>query len=193
MGDGFTELNPGQGGNFLDETTVTFGSPPVERRRERVHISGHLAEELAEVQNTPPTSSDYGLVTRPIFDGQKLTVGSENPGESVVTFGFVTLVAPLTETTVLSYIVPVTKTFHVSGCVSGGNVNALFRFYVNGVLLMIVRSSVANPTVNISFQLSCPTALAGQEVKVTAEHTGKNSKGITVLGDFETTILGYNT
>jgi hypothetical protein len=67
--DTFTELNAGAGGSFMDETEVTYLVAPLERRRERVHIAGCLAEELTEVLNAEPAVDDYGLVVRNIPTG----------------------------------------------------------------------------------------------------------------------------
>lgn len=63
--DGYTELNPGLGGDFLDESEITYGSAPTTRKRERMVIGGDGAPaELAVVTNTAPDGNDYGLVTR---------------------------------------------------------------------------------------------------------------------------------
>lgn len=191
--DGYTELNPGSGGNVLDETIVSYPTDPMERRRERVQIGGCLAEQLAEVFDSPPSSTDYGLVVRPIHDGQKLTVGLELPGDEVHVCDLVTLVGVSTETTIASYTVPVGKTFHAIGWVASGDVDAVYRFYIDGALQMVARSSVAMPTVKMSFFLAAPTGTAGQTVSITGFHTAKSQSGGVITAQFDATILGYLT
>jgi hypothetical protein len=189
--DTYTELNLGSGGSFMDETLVTYLVEPLERRRERIHLAGCLAEQLSEVLNTEPSTTDYGLVVRNIPSG-KQTVALELPGEEVSVCDIATLVPSNTETTVVSYTIPVGKTFHGVGWTASGDVDAIYRFKINGVLKMVARSSVAWPTIQMEFFLATPKGTAGQLVVVTAEHFGINTAtGVGIFAEFDATILGY--
>lgn len=64
MADTSTELNPGSGGDFMDEEAVAFGGAPTTRKRPRVVIGGAIAAALAAVQNILPRLADYGLTVR---------------------------------------------------------------------------------------------------------------------------------
>lgn len=107
------------------------------------------------------------------------------PGDSVVEYGVATLIPSATETTIVSYVVPVGKTFHGIGFVATGNSHGLFRMYFNGVAKIAGRSSVAVPTMDISFKQATTTALAGQTVTIKVTHYAPST------ADFEGTILGY--
>lgn len=183
--DGYTELNLGSGGSFMDETVVSHPSPPVgeptERQRTRIQVGGCEFEELAEVLNTEPIDTDYGLVVR-VAGNSAISL----PGLPVSEFGSITSISENTETTVASYIVPVGKIFHAVGFVASGTVNARFNFYIDGVLKMVSRSTAAQQTVDHGFQLVGPTGSGGVTVAIKAIHERPN-----INADFEATILGY--
>lgn len=63
MADTYTTLNPGVGGDKMDETAVVIGGVSV--KRPRVVVGGDDGE-LAKIENTTPAENDYGLVTRNI-------------------------------------------------------------------------------------------------------------------------------
>lgn len=67
MSDNYTVLNPGVGGDVMDECAITYPDAPLTRKRPRVVIAGdNEAGELAAVLHGNPASTDYGLVTRNI-------------------------------------------------------------------------------------------------------------------------------
>jgi hypothetical protein len=77
MSDDYTTLNPGINGDAMDEEAVAYGVDPTTRKRPRVVIGGSSAEQLAAVEATEPTSTDYGLVVRQVnpAQGDDSTVG----------------------------------------------------------------------------------------------------------------------
>lgn len=176
MSDSFTILNPGVGGDVMDEEEVGFSSDPLKRKRERVQIAGSGQLEIARVINSSPIGNEYALVTRPIL----------TTNEPIVEYGTVSLVPSLAETTVVSYIVPVSKIFHGYGFIGAGDVNAKFIYYVDILPKVTARTTVAQQTTTINFSFGPFVATAGQTVFVKAKHYIS-----TVLAEFEATILGY--
>lgn len=81
MADDYTVLCPGSGGDNVDVESVTYGVAPTTRKRSRIEVCGAAQTEVARVQNTATTGTEYGLVTRPI---QNLGTFS-NKGASVGT------------------------------------------------------------------------------------------------------------
>lgn len=65
MSDGTITYTSGSGG-ALDAEDVTYGSAPTLRKRERMQLAGDIAAAIAEVLNAPPSTADYGLVTRTV-------------------------------------------------------------------------------------------------------------------------------
>ena len=76
MAEDYTVLNSGTGGDIMDEEGIAFGSSPLLRKRPRVVIAGSTASELAKVKDAPPSSNDYGLVTRVVTSGVSFTVSA---------------------------------------------------------------------------------------------------------------------
>ncbi len=82
MANDYTTLNPGTGGDAMDEESVVYGDAPITRKRARVVIGGTTAAAIADVKNTTPGSTDYGAITRSIVslgDG-----GSPASEESII-------------------------------------------------------------------------------------------------------------
>ena len=128
MADDYTILNPGVGGDVMDESLVVYPSSPTNRKRPRVVITGEGIDDIVPAQVTNPGGDEFGLVTRPIVPSY--------PGTEANTFGDVALVLTSTETTVVTYTVPANKTFYFIGFVVSGNANALFKLYVDGVAVL---------------------------------------------------------
>jgi hypothetical protein len=185
MSDGYVILNPGVGGSTMDETEITFGSAPTTRFRSRVQVGGDGANKLADVINTAPSGSDYGLVVRNIPTGtQASTV--QVPGDPICEYGTVTLVGASTPTTVVSYTTSVGKTFYLLGFTATGDINATFSILINGSTKMVGRTTVASPNVDFDFKMATPVANAGEVIAVRVTHYAAG-----LQGNFDGTILGY--
>lgn len=63
MSDTYTELNPGIGGDIMDETAVTYGVAPLTRKRPRIVVTGEGIDDIVETVVGVPTGSERGLVT----------------------------------------------------------------------------------------------------------------------------------
>lgn len=70
MADDYTVLNPGVGGDVMDETSVTYGSAPFTRKRPRVVITGEGIDDIVDTTTSTPTGFERGLVTREASRGQ---------------------------------------------------------------------------------------------------------------------------
>lgn len=76
MSDAYTELNPGIGGDIMDETAVTYGVAPLTRKRPRVVITGEGLDDIVDTTNLTPTGLERGLVTKEGTRGQATSDGS---------------------------------------------------------------------------------------------------------------------
>ena len=177
MADDYTILNPGAGGDVMDESLVVYPASPTNRKRPRVVITGEGIDDIVPAQVSNPIGDEFGLVTRPIVPSY--------PGTEANTFGDVALVLTSTETTVVTYTVPANKTFYFIGFNVSGNANALFKLYVNGSPVLAGRSSVANLTLNLTYSYSPIKVTEGVTIVLKVTH------GASVGCDFEGTILGY--
>lgn len=177
MADDYTVLNPGVGGDVMDESLVIYPSAPTNRKRPRVVITGEGLDDIVPAQTTNPIGDEFGLVTRPII--------SSFPGTEANTFDDVTLVPTSSETTVVTYTVPVGKIFYFVGLNASGNANAMFKLYVAGNTVLAARTSVANLTITISYSHSPIKVAAGDTISIKVKHEASASC------DFEGTILGY--
>lgn len=178
MTDAYTELNPGVGGDVMDETEVTYLSSPTTRKRPRVVITGEGIDDIVPTPTTPPVGDEPGLVTRPIH--------SPYPGDPIGSMGSVTLVPSDSETTITSYTIPSGKTFYFLGFIGQGDIHGIFRLYHEGTAKLSGRTSVAVPTVQVAFPYSIFSATAGETIYVKITHSASG-----LLGGFEATILGY--
>lgn len=70
MSDTYTELNPGTGGDIMDETAVNYGIAPLTRKRPRVVITGEGLDDIVDTTNLTPTGLERGLVTKEGTRGQ---------------------------------------------------------------------------------------------------------------------------
>lgn len=177
MADDYTVLNPGAGGDVMDESLVVYPSAPTNRKRPRVVITGEGLDDIVPAQTTNPIGDEFGLVTRPIV--------SSYPGTEANTYDDVTLVPTSAETTIVTYTVPLGNTFYFIGLNASGNANALYRLYVDGNIVLAARSSVANLTVSLSYAHSPIKVVAGDTISIKVIHEA------SVSCDFEGTILGY--
>lgn len=177
MSDDYTILNPGVGGDVMDETAVTYPTAPITRKRPRVVITGEGIDDIVPALSDTPAGNEFGIATRPIFTGY--------PGSSLVQFNIVTLVPTSVETTVVTYTVPTGKKFYFLGYNCSGNTNAIFKLYVNGNVYFASRSSTAN--LNAEKTFSYPPFSVNQSITVTLKVIHSN----TASCDFEGTIIGY--
>lgn len=76
MSDDYTILNPGIGGDVMDETAVTYGAAPFTRKRPRVVVTGEGADDIVATTDTIPNSGDRGLVVREARKGQSTSANS---------------------------------------------------------------------------------------------------------------------
>lgn len=177
MADDYTILNPGAGGDVMDESLVVYPSSPTNRKRPRVVITGEGIDDIVPAQTTNVTGGEFGLVTRPIVPNY--------PGTEANSFDLVTLVPTSTETTVVTYTVPASKTFYFIGFTASGNANAVFKLYVDGSPKLAGRTSVANLTLNNVYSYSPISVGEGLSITLKVKHEAP------VACDFEGTILGY--
>ncbi len=70
MSDDYTILNPGQGGDVMDETAVTYATSPTIRKRPRVVITGEGLDDIVDTGTDIPIGTERGLVTREGSRGQ---------------------------------------------------------------------------------------------------------------------------
>jgi hypothetical protein len=178
MADSYTILNPGEDGDVMDEVSNTFGAAPTTRKRPKVVLTGAERDEVVSCPATPPTGTEYGLITRPI--------PTQFPGTSISDLQAVTLVPASTETTVCSYTVPSSQTFYFIGYLAQGDVHAVYRLYVESTAKLSSRTTVAEPTTNINFPNAIFSVDEGDTItlKVTHYQSGIN-------GNFDGTIIGY--
>ena len=71
MTDGYTTLNPGIGGDVMDETEVEYGSGPLVRKRPRVVITGEGIDDIVDTTDSIPAGYERGLVVREGSRGQQ--------------------------------------------------------------------------------------------------------------------------
>ncbi|MEI7486258.1 MAG: hypothetical protein WCJ72_02400 [Chryseobacterium sp.] len=70
MTDGYTVLNPGIGGDTMDETEVAYVDVPLVRKRPRVVLTGEGANDIVDTADDLPNSYSRGLVVREARKGQ---------------------------------------------------------------------------------------------------------------------------
>jgi len=76
MADAYTVLNPGVGGDVMDETGVSYGSAPLVRKRPRVVLTGEGIDDIVDAKGTLPNNEDIGLVVREARKGQSTSANS---------------------------------------------------------------------------------------------------------------------
>jgi len=177
MADDYTILNPGVGGDVMDETLVVYPSYPTNRKRPRVVITGEGLDDIVPAQVNPTDGSELGLVTRPVIPNY--------PGTEANSFAMASLVPSGIETTVVSYTVPVDKTFYFIGLNASGNANGIFKLYVESDAILAGRNSVANLNVSLNYSYSPIKVASGDTISIKVLHQA------SVSCDFEGTILGY--
>ena len=178
MADDYTILNPGIGGDVMDETLCVYPSAPLNRKRPRVVITGEGIDEIAEAKATNVLGSEIALVTRPVIPNY--------PGTETNVFNNVTLVPSNTETTITTYTTPLSNTFYFVGIHACGNTNALYKIYVNGNVVLAGRTSVANLNWSQAYSFSPIKVDEGVTIVLKVIHQAG------VACDFEGTILGYS-
>jgi len=76
MSDDYTILNPGIGGDVMDETAVSYDAAPLVRKRPRVVVTGEGADDVVTTTGTLPNDGDIGLVVREARKGQSTSANS---------------------------------------------------------------------------------------------------------------------
>lgn len=76
MADDYTVLNPGVGGDVMDETAITYGSAPFTRKRPRVVITGEGIDDIVDTSTSIPNGSERGLIIREASRGQSTSEDS---------------------------------------------------------------------------------------------------------------------
>lgn len=71
MSDNYTVLNPGVGGDVMDETGVTYATAPLVRKRPRVVITGEGIDDIVDTTDLIPAGTERGLVTKEGTRGQQ--------------------------------------------------------------------------------------------------------------------------
>jgi hypothetical protein len=178
MADDYTLLNPGSGGDAMDEISNTFGGSPTTRKRPKVVIYGAGLDEEVAVLDTDADGTEYGLVTRPLV--------TKFPGTNICTLQSVGSVASSTETTVATFTVTAAKTFYFLGFVAEGDLHGIYKVYVQSTAKLASRTTPVVPTTSVGFPQAVFTAAATEVVtiKVTHYEAGKT-------GTFNATIIGF--
>lgn len=178
MADDYTILNPGVGGDVMDESLVIYPSAPTNRKRPRVVLTGEGLDDIVASSLTNVTGSECGIVTRPVVPNY--------PGAQNNAFDTVSSVPTNTETTVVSYTTGPTETFYFVGLVSSGNTNALYKLYVDGNPCLAGRTSIAGLTLSLSYSFSPIRVDPSTTIEIKVLHQ------TSLSCDFEATILGYS-
>lgn len=76
MSDNFTILNPGAGGDVMDETGITYATAPVLRKRPRVVVTGEGIDDIVDTTASIPSGLERGLVTKEGTRGQQSSADS---------------------------------------------------------------------------------------------------------------------
>jgi hypothetical protein len=173
----YTELNPGIGGDVMDETLVAGYPAPSNRKRPRVVMTGEGIDDIVSAKSDNVSGDEIGLVVRPVI--------SNYPGNLTNSFSDASGVPTNSETTVVTYTVPASTSFYFIGLVTSGNANALFRLKVNGSTVLAGRTTVSNLSWSLSYSYSPIVALDSDVVTITVIHQAG------VACDFEATIMGY--
>lgn len=77
MSDNYTILNPGVGGDVMDETGVSYATAPLVRKRPRVVITGEGIDDIVDTTDLIPSGTERGLVTK---EGSR---GQQTSGDSI--------------------------------------------------------------------------------------------------------------
>lgn len=87
---------------------------------------------------------------------------------------------------IVSYTVPIGKTFDLSKIICSGDNLSIYRVYIDGVLTYVKRSTWGN--FNVDFDIVETIVSEGDKIEVFAENKGKGQS------DYESTIIGgeYN-
>lgn len=178
MTDTYTELNPGEGGNFMDEVAITFPSGPATRNRPKIVLAGTNKDDIVEAPSTSPVGTEPGIINRPIH--------SPYPGTPICEMQEVTLVATSVETTVAEYTVPADTTFYFLGFMATGDVDAEFRLYVEATSMLPTRTTVAFPVTQVNFPYAIFTVAEGDTIRLRVTHYKPG-----LQGNFQGTIIGY--
>jgi len=64
MTDTYTVLNPGLGGDIMDETALIYAVEPILRKRPRVVITGEGIDDIVDTTTNAPIGTERGLITR---------------------------------------------------------------------------------------------------------------------------------
>lgn len=83
MSDDYTRLNPGAGGDLMDEEGVDYGSEI--RKRPRVVIGGKLPAELITPINANPAGTEWALPVRQVGSIASVTLGAGSAAIGTVT------------------------------------------------------------------------------------------------------------
>lgn len=180
MADDYTQLNPGEGGDIMDESMITYPDAPIHRKRARVVITGDNRGEIVSVTNDTPSPNSFGVVTRPVVPKQPY------PGSSVMEFGEVIGVSPGTSQVVVSYTVPFGFQFFMSGFSASGDLYGKYELYVNNAITMTARTTSASPNLDKSFFGVPPSFTEGATIALKASHVLPSQ-----AGQFQGTIIGY--
>lgn len=181
----FTTLNQGFGGSIMDETSITYPSSPVDRRRARVNIAGDDVDKLADVRNSQTTGTEYALATRPIpiwFDNLTFDYGEADIANSDP------------ETTITEYTVPASTNFFLTGISCSAETVGAFRLYINtgasDLQVMQFRNSIANLNVYMSTGVPILKGTTSGATVTTIKIKAENISS-SLSSRFEGTLMGF--
>lgn len=107
------------------------------------------------------------------------------PISNVVNQFISTSISAYTESTLLSYTVPVGKTFYFRNVTIGGDADGIFRIKINNVDKLVIRNSATERTLLLNQFYSNIPLEAGTSIVITCENTYSTAR------TFESIILGY--
>jgi len=135
-------------------------------------------EELRFIPSNIPfekAPSGSGEIKRPIVDDQgRLVVVALDPSAAAVNesiYDEINAVPKDTETTIVSFTVPLGRTCRISGGSASGKTDAAFKLYIDGVLKEKLLNAWTDR--NVSFK-AIDDIEEGKEIKITVEHWANN-------------------
>jgi hypothetical protein len=122
MANGIVQVAPDSSGKKVDTSELVVGTNSVERQR--IVLAGDsVAAALAAILNADPAASDYGLVTRPIFEiipassnaHANVSLGNSTGKTNVLKTGNLVTTAVTADQVILTYTVTAGKTLYLLG------------------------------------------------------------------------------
>ena len=128
-------------------------------------------------------SAIYGPSGTPLLvnnDGSvNVNVITSTPGQPVNVFNRVIGVPSASDQTILTYVVPAGKTFHITQLIAWGDYDGEFLLRVGAVLVGGGRTSGANRTIQLDYQSAPIFAAANSIVTITIRHYASSTESFS--------------